>query len=315
MKTPTHNPNPALARLSSAVVIALVFSGCATSSLTQQRPPLPSPSPAGTVNYPRQVGPLGTVGILVFLEDSPLRIQQPLARGEAVKQAITEGARALVPEPRGESEKASSAPPAAVVMIGAVNGVQTAFAAAWAPFGAALGAGRGAWHGIPEAKFYPALNGVTNVQNQIPITEETTRRLITQMRAATGTTLHRDGALPLGQYDTYLELYHSDRALSGDRTINPTLQLRLGYRCRLLRASDYSEIDTFRVAYRSDGRKFVEWGANNGAPLRGEMDRGMAEIVNQMTTELARYDLRPTRPPLTVSTTTAPLNLAKSTSR
>lgn len=309
MKTPTHNPNPVLARLSSTVVIALVFSGCATSSLTQQRPPLPSPSPAGTVNYPRQVGPLGTVGIIAFLEDSPLRIQQPLARGEAVKKASREGARALVPDPDAFDRT--------VFPLGAaaVDGVQTAFAAVWAPFGAALGARRGAWQGIPEAKFYPALNGVTNVQNQIPITEETTRRLITQMRAATGTTLHRDGALPPGQYDTYLELYHADRALSGDRTINPTLQLKLGYRCRLLRASDHCEIDTFRVAYRSDGRKFVEWGANSGALLRGEMDRGMAEIVIQMTTELARYNLRPTRTPLTASTTTAPLNLAKSTPR
>ncbi len=313
MKTPSHNPNSVLARISTVVLLALVFSGCATSSVTQQRTPLPSPSPAGTVNYPRHVGPLGTMGIIAFLEDSPLRIQQPLARGEAIRKASRDGAHALVPDPRDDAYNRPEFP----LGTAAVDGIQTAFAAVWAPFGAVLGARRAAWQGIPEFAFHPALNGVTNAQNQMPITAETTRRLITQMRAATGTTLHRDGALPAGTYDTILELYHSDRALSGDRTINPTLQLRLGYRCRLLRASDYSEIDTFRVAYRSEGRKFVEWGLNNGALLRGEMDRGMAEVVNQMTTELARYDLGPTRRATTTAAANPPaaVNLASSATR
>jgi hypothetical protein len=178
---------------------------------------------------------------------------------------------------------------------GAFDLAQGLVAAVWSPVGAAWGASRAASRGIPEAEHAPALSALSKTPASVPITAETTRRILAQTRQTTRHSIVPAANSVRRECDTILELYHGERSLRGGDEINPTLQLHLGYRVRVLRADDRRELDVFRVAYRSEGRKFPAWGANDAALLRAELDRGLAVVTGQIVAQLADFQNGPAR--------------------
>ena len=176
-----------------------------------------------------------------------------------------------------------------MIVGGAFDLAQTLVAAVWSPVGAAWGASRGASQGIPEAVHAPALSALSKTPASVPITAETTRRILAQTRQTTRHSIVPAANSVRRECDTILELYHGERSLRGGDEINPTLQLHLGYRVRVLRADDRHELDVFRVAYRSEGRKFPAWGANDAALLRAELDRGLEDVTRKIVAQLADF--------------------------
>ena len=300
MKTNSiHRPITSTSCCTTAL-LGLWLAGCATqphyaAQPPAAMPPLPALSPGGLREHRQGLGPLGTIGITSYLEDEPLRIQVPLARGEAIKKAANEGVHALVPVSYQCAQAPNSGDGTLFLAAGAFDLAQTLVAAAWSPVGAALGARRGAFQGIPVAEHAPALSALRKTPTSVPITAETTRRILARTRQTT-----RHSIVPVGdslrrECDTIVELYHGERSLSGGDEINPTLQLKLGYRVRVLRADDRRELDVFRVAYRSEGRKFPAWGANDAALLRAELDRGLEVVTRQLVAQLADFQSGPAR--------------------
>ncbi len=295
-----------------AALLGLWLTGCATQPHTANQPPtamppLPAVSPGGLREYRQGLGPLGTIGISTVQEDEPLRIQVPPTRGEAVKKAASAGARALAPASYEGAQvsdfwqdnhrrRASIAGDEPVILIGSVfNLAQTLVAAAWSPVGAAWGASHAASRAIPEAVHAPALASLRTGPASVPITAETTRRIVAQTRRATRHSIGPAANSVRPDCDTILELYHGERSLRGGDELNPTLQLHLGYRVRVLRADDRRELDVFRVAYRSEGRKFAEWGANDAAALRTELERGLENVTRKIVAQLADFQSGPAR--------------------
>lgn len=293
-----------------AALLSLGLAGCATQPHTaipgrNALAPLPAVSPDGLRAYRQDLGPLGTIGIMTVLPDEPLRIQIPPTRGEAVKKAASAGARALAPVSYEGAQvsdfwqdnhrhRASQPGDGSVVLIGsAFDLAQSLVAAVWSPVGAAWGASRAASRGIPEAVHAPTLAALRTGPASVPITAETTRRIVAQTRQTTRHSIVPAANSLRPDCDTILELYHGERSLRGGDELNPTLQLHLGYRVRVLRADDHRELDVFRVAYRSEGRKFAEWGANDAAALRTELERGLEDVTRKIVTQLADFQSGP----------------------
>lgn len=296
----------------AAALLGLWLAGCATQPHTALPPrsaiaPLPAVSPGGLREYRHGFGPLGTIGISSVLRDEPLRIQVPPTRAEAVKKAANAGARALAPVSYEGAQVSdfwednhrhrASQPGDGPIMIagGAFDLAQSLVAAVWSPVGAAWGASRGASQGIPEAEHAPALSALRKTPASVPITAETTRRILAQTRQTTRHSIVPAANSVRRECDTILELYHGERSLRGTDEINPTLQLHLGYRVRVLRADDRRELDVFRVAYRSEGQKFPAWGAHDAALLRAELERGLEVVTRQIVAQLADFQSGPAR--------------------
>ncbi|GDY19823.1 hypothetical protein LBMAG56_11680 [Verrucomicrobiota bacterium] len=312
MKTHSIHPLVKPTVCCAAALLGLWLTGCATQPHTAIQshtamPPLPAVSPGGLREYRQGLGPLGTIGISTVQEDEPLRIQVPPTRGEAVKKAASAGARALAPVSYegakvsdfwedNHPHRASQPEERSMMMVGgAFDLAQTLVAAAWSPVGAAWGASRAASRAIPEAVHAPALAALRTGPASVPITAETTRRIVAQTRQTTRHSIVPAANSVRRECDTILELYHGERSLRGGDELNPSLQLHLGYRVRVLRADDRRELDVFRVAYRSEGRKFADWGANDAAALRAELDRGLAVVTGQIVAQLADFQSGPAR--------------------
>jgi hypothetical protein len=89
-----------------------------------------------------------------------------------------------------------------------------------------------------------------------------------------------------GSPDNILEIRILSASLKGRDGINPPLALCVEAQATLLRASDGQELYSCSLRYRSDERKFADWGTDNARAFRSEMNKCHRElgraIVNQL---------------------------------
>jgi hypothetical protein len=90
----------------------------------------------------------------------------------------------------------------------------------------------------------------------------------------------------IGSSDNILEIRILSASLKGRDGINPPLALCVEAQAALLRASDGQELYSCSLRYRSDERKFADWGTDNARAFRSEMNKCHRElgraIVNQL---------------------------------
>jgi hypothetical protein len=98
--------------------------------------------------------------------------------------------------------------------------------------------------------------------------------------------------------DTALEIHIVNAALKGKRGINPQLALCVEAQATLYRVSDGAEIYSFPILYRGEGRKFVDWAANDAKPFREELKRCYRQMGDALVDQLvARGVLAPSKAP------------------
>ena len=273
-------------RLTTLGLCLLGLAGCATSERANTRV-----VPRAEESQPLARVSLGRIAVVPFFDDSMLRIQFPLPRGKAVREHSADRVRDFIlpPLPPGSIPRVGDIGSAYVVGSGlmVVGLVDMASVALGSVAGLAT-ATPAAFTGIPAAEYYPAFNAVTNTQVQFKITEEVTRRVMAQAqeRHALAFVANKSWEAP----DTILELYEGERSFKGDSSPNPCMQLRLGFRCTVLRASDRKSIHVFRVAYVSESPTFVQWGAKDARLLSEEVERGLADMAGQIVARLVAMD-------------------------
>jgi hypothetical protein len=107
--------------------------------------------------------------------------------------------------------------------------------------------------------------------------------------------------LDRGRVDTTLEIELLSADLKGKDGVNPPLALSVEARATLLRASDGQEIYSCPVQYRSVGRRFAEWAANDARLLGDELDRCYHELSEAILDQFAaRRLIAPDEPPKTL---------------
>lgn len=85
--------------------------------------------------------------------------------------------------------------------------------------------------------------------------------------------------------DTILEVSVPRFGLEGGG-INPPLPLVVTAHARLVRGADGTQLYAAAWTYRSGTRKFLEWAANNGQPLRAELERAVQTLAETIVEEL-----------------------------
>jgi hypothetical protein len=283
MKTRTSLLNLLLA------LATLGFMGCSTpGSFTTN--PIMRTTVSDLPSIPRDLAPLGKIQITTFLDESPIVVQLPLVRGKAIKERAREGAQAFISDPL----PAESVPYASGGAVAAFGGIELV-GLALAPVGAAINSLRAMVKGIPAAKYYPAMRALTNAQAQFHVTKEVIHRIRSQAPPPdrSGFNFISHGAITPA--DTILELYEGEHSLRGNEQINPSMQFRLSFKCSLFRAIDHQLLHVFRVAYDSEYRSFVQWGANDAALFREEVETGMASMTEQIVAHLAAIEAATSR--------------------
>ncbi len=107
----------------------------------------------------------------------------------------------------------------------------------------------------------------------------------------------------LGQerVDTALEIDVLGAALKGSPGINPPLAVCVDARATLVRCSDGQQIYSCPVQYRSVGRRFTEWAANDARLLSDELDRCYRELGRAIVDQfIARRLIAPDESPKTI---------------
>jgi hypothetical protein len=85
---------------------------------------------------------------------------------------------------------------------------------------------------------------------------------------------------------TALEIRVQSAGLTGKSGINPTLALGVEARATLLRTSDGRELYSCPMQYRSQGRKFNEWGAHDAELFREELRKCYHDLGAAMVEQL-----------------------------
>lgn len=242
-------------------------------------------------SVPQNLPPLGRILITTFFEDSTLRVQLPPVRGKAIREASTRGAMAFyVPQIPAEKIPRAGDFGSALVMSGGLmagGGAVQLGAAALSSIGATSNGLVAMLGGIPAHTHYPAMRALTNAQAQYHPAKEVIERLLARAQRPGWSTLALTTDREPAAVDTILELYDGERSLRGDGPINPPMQFRMGFKCSLLRPADHRVLHVFRVAYTSERRSFVQWGANDAALFRKEVEKGLASITEQIVAYLA----------------------------
>jgi hypothetical protein len=96
------------------------------------------------------------------------------------------------------------------------------------------------------------------------------------------------------QPDTVLEIHVANATLEAKSSLNPGMALCVEVQARLLRASDGAELYACPVHYRSQARKFTQWGAHEAQLFRQELQACYREVGATVATQLvARHLVQP----------------------
>jgi hypothetical protein len=87
--------------------------------------------------------------------------------------------------------------------------------------------------------------------------------------------------------DTILEIQLLNPALSGEGIINPPMTFSIEVRTSLRRVQDPERLYSFTLKYRSTGRKFADWAANDAQPFREELERCSQTVAAKIVEQLA----------------------------
>jgi hypothetical protein len=93
--------------------------------------------------------------------------------------------------------------------------------------------------------------------------------------------------------DTALEIHVQSAVLGGDGGINPKLALCVEARATLLRSRDGQRLYSCPVQYRSQGRKFTEWAAQDAKLFRKELHKCYRDLSAAMVDRLVRRGVVP----------------------
>ena len=270
-------------RLPTLVLCLLGLAGCASPERANTRvvPPVDESQPLPSM-------PLGRIAVVPFLGDSMLRIKFPLPRGKAVNANSAGALRSFIPDPLPPESIRSVPSGEAGLALTLGYGAATALGIALGSVGALVEGTAAALSGIPAAEYDPAFKAITNAQAQISLTEGLSRRVIAmaQERRSLAFVATQSWEAP----DTILELYEGERRLIGGGGANPRMQLRLGFRCTVQRASDRQPIHVFRVTYVSVSRTFVQWSAQDARLFREEVESGLADMAGMIVARLIAMD-------------------------
>jgi hypothetical protein len=95
---------------------------------------------------------------------------------------------------------------------------------------------------------------------------------------------------------TALEIHVENAVLAGNGGINPKLALSVEARATLLRSRDGQQLYSCPVHYRSQGRHFTKWAAQDAKLFRQELQKCYRELSAGMVDQLvARGVVPPTR--------------------
>ncbi len=98
--------------------------------------------------------------------------------------------------------------------------------------------------------------------------------------------------------DTALEIHVLSAALNGTDGINPPLAVCVEAQATLLRVRDGQKLYSCPVHYRSAGRKFTEWAANDARLFRQELEQSYRESGRAIVDHLvSRRLIAPGQPP------------------
>jgi hypothetical protein len=113
--------------------------------------------------------------------------------------------------------------------------------------------------------------------------------------------------------DTILEVSMTQLGLTGDRSVNPPLELSMTTRIRLIRSRDGAELYHQELNNRSESRKFVEWAANDAEAFREAMDAAYTDVSREIVRLVWPPALRPapTPPAPEPSLSVVPINVWK----
>jgi len=86
--------------------------------------------------------------------------------------------------------------------------------------------------------------------------------------------------------ETALQIHLLSAALTGEGSVNPPLSLCVEAKATLLRARDGQELYSCSVHYRSGGRKFTAWAANDARLFRQEFDQCYHQVGSAIAAQL-----------------------------
>ena len=93
--------------------------------------------------------------------------------------------------------------------------------------------------------------------------------------------------------DTALEIHVQNATLAGNEGINPKLALCVEARATLLRSRDGQQLYSCPVQYRSQGRKFTAWAADDAKLFRQELRKCYRDLAAAMVDQLVARGLVP----------------------
>ena len=247
----------------------------------------------------------GTIGLASPGPVPEFTMHRPVTKGQAAKNSIAQWpglSEGLAPDIR-----------------------LAAFQVAWAPVGVVFGGAQGAFTGVSVRKLNAATGTLTKVGGQIqnahglenqlakltreknghdlvlvtnpvtdaltpplrwanfsPITQETPA--LTERKPAAD---HRElVALREQGVDTVLEITVLSHGLIGKEGVNPPLSVEVALCVRLIRVRDGAELYAIYPRYDGGCQKFTQWAANNGQPLREEVQHAYQELSGRIMEKL-----------------------------
>lgn len=247
-----------------------------------------------------------TIGV-VSVQDAPevhfyLPAKGPISgagRGAAIGARTGLGACAWLGEPPHDSAGLmlclaiglALTPPGAV--IGAVSGAMTALPAATVEKAEAILRQK-----LTEAKVQDIVRNAvvrearrqtryTFIVDYVPIFQLTPQ---TEVAAGEGPRV-RDERTTYREWtdsnaETLLEVRVESLTLDGLQDMDPTLQLEMTVRTRLLRARDHVELYNSLWTYSGAKRRLAEWAVNEAKPFRSEVERCLSSLANLMAEAL-----------------------------
>jgi len=88
-----------------------------------------------------------------------------------------------------------------------------------------------------------------------------------------------------------VEVHVRHAGLTGGDGVNPSFAFEARARVRVFRTSDGREIYSFPVYYRSQGRHYTEWAANDARLFREELERCYRQMSRSISEQLVTRHL------------------------
>jgi hypothetical protein len=86
--------------------------------------------------------------------------------------------------------------------------------------------------------------------------------------------------------ETALEIHVRKAGLTGGKGVNPKLALEMDLQVRLFRTADGKDICSYPVHYRTEGRRYTSWAADDARLFRAESARCYGEVSKAITHHL-----------------------------